>query len=163
MTQGFRPTSGELLAQYEEELAREQEANSHAPGVERTAPATGVEMEQVGGDTVSGDGTGEPLPPIDTDEVARKAAEVLEAGHKPLLGPNSTAMFDAPRRFLLNRYRDEGGTTGVGAVAWGVLWPSERVSLDWQTEHAMKGGYYESMESVLALHGRDTSVEWLDL
>ena len=110
---------------------------------------------------VTGDGSGQALPPIDPDEVTRAAAEALEAGHRPLLGLGA-AIFDVPRRFLLNRYKDEAGTTGVGAVAWGCVWPSGRVSLDWQTEHAMRGGYYDDMESVLALHGKDTALEWLD-
>lgn len=131
-------------------------------GDERTAPATGVVMEPVDGDTLIGDGSGLALPPVDTDEVTRKAAEFLEAGHKPLLGPGA-ALFDLPRRFLLHRYRDEAGTTGVGAIAWGCLWPDDSVALHWQTEHAMKGGYYEDMETVLALHGNNTAVEWVDL
>lgn len=98
----------------------------------------------------------------DTDAVVREAAKAHAAGRKPLLGPGAP-IFDKPRRFLLNRYEDPNGTTGVGAVAWGCLWPSGRVSLDWQTTPAMQGGYYESMEAVLALHGHETGVEWLDL
>ncbi len=106
------------------------------------------------------DTTAEAPPEINTDDVTAKIAAALEAGHRPLL--TSSAIIEPPRRFLLNRYSDESGTTGVGAVAWGVLWPSGRVSLDWQTEHAMKGGYYDDMESVLHLHGANTALEWLD-
>lgn len=93
-------------------------------------------------------------------EMVPEIAAALEAGHRPILG---TAMFDLPRRFLLNRYENPENTTGRGAVAWGCLWPSGRVSLDWNTDPAMKGGYYDDMNSVLKLHGHQTAVEWVDV
>lgn len=100
-------------------------------------------------------------PDVAGDELLVGMAEALESGHRPILTPGA-AVFEVPRRFLLNRYKDDAGTTGVGAVAWGCLWPSGRVSLDWQTERSMKGGYYESMDDVLAMHGHQTALEWLD-
>lgn len=93
-------------------------------------------------------------------EMVPEIAAALEAGHRPILG---TAIFDLPRRFLLNRYENPDNTTGIGAVAWGVLWPSGEVSVHWQTDPAVKGGFYPSMEAVVKLHGHQTAVEWVDV
>jgi hypothetical protein len=139
MTQGFRPTADELQAQADNERIREAEERLRQAEEER------LRQERASEDV---DPTGD-------------IATALEAGHRPILTPGA-AIFDLPRRFLLNRYEDPEGPSGVGAVAWGCLWPSGRVSLDWQTEHAMRGGYYDTMEDVLALHGRQTAVEWVD-
>ncbi len=97
---------------------------------------------------------------VELPEMVPDIAAALEAGHRPILG---SAMFDLPRRFLLNRYENPEKTTGIGAVAWGVLWPSGRVSIDWNTDPSMKGGYYDDMEAVLKLHGHLTAVEWVDV
>lgn len=100
---------------------------------------------------------------LDSDELPEMVPEIaaaLEAGHRPILG---TAIFDLPRRFLLNRYENPDNTTGIGAVAWGVLWPSGEVSVHWQTDPAVKGGFYPSMEAVVKLHGHQTAVEWVDV
>lgn len=98
--------------------------------------------------------------PDELPEIVPEIAAALEAGHRPILG---TAIFDLPRRFLLNRYENPEGTTGIGAVAWGCLWPSGRVTLDWNTDPSVKGGYYPDMEAVVKLHGHQTAVEWVDV
>src|SRR6478752_6107948 len=83
-----------------------------------------------------------PLP-----DVTVEIAEAMESGRRPLL---SGAVFEVPRRFLLARHADPDGVTGVGAVAWGVSWPSGRVSIDWNVPGQMMGGMYPDMGCLLA-------------
>lgn len=84
----------------------------------------------------------------------------LQVGGRPLT--LAADAFDKPRRFLLNRAADPSGTTGVGAVAWGTLYPDGWVSVCWQTAQRVRS-WYETIDDVMHLHGAATSFEWLDV
>lgn len=56
------------------------------------------------------------------------------------------------RRFALYRDRDVSGVSGTGFVAVGVVWPSGKVILEWQT-HTPSLGVYESLAAMKRIHG----------
>ncbi len=65
------------------------------------------------------------------------------------------------RRFYLNRVKDESGISGTGIVAEGVVFSDGTVALRWTTEHKSVA-FYESMETVKAIHGHGgkTVIAW---
>lgn len=67
------------------------------------------------------------------------------------------------RRFNLVRNKDISGVSGVGVVAWGILFPDGRVSIRWNSVRSSTNSY-ESLEDLVYIHGHEgaTVVEWLD-
>ena len=67
------------------------------------------------------------------------------------------------RRFQLERDTDATGISGVGLVAWGVLFPDGKVITRWNGEIAQVS-VWESIEDVKAIHGHNglTRVVWID-
>ncbi len=68
-----------------------------------------------------------------------------------------------PRRFALVRHVDYTGISGVGVVAYGVVFPDGHVALRWASGHPATS-LWTSMHDVIAVHGHGdaTSIEWLD-
>lgn len=59
---------------------------------------------------------------------------------------------DTFKEFYLQRVEDESGVSGTGVVAGGVVFPSDKVVLDWQTFHTSLC-IYQNLNDVEAIHG----------
>lgn len=60
------------------------------------------------------------------------------------------------RRFVLERLEDVNGNTGVGIVAYGVLFPTGKAVLGWKATQAVPvgaTGVYDSLQAVIDIHG----------
>lgn len=68
-----------------------------------------------------------------------------------------------PRRFLVYRYVDVSGVSGVGVVAQGVQWSDGSVSIRWTGKHPSTVAW-DNTDDVVAVHGHQGSTElrWLD-
>lgn len=56
-----------------------------------------------------------------------------------------------PRRFYLERLKDETGVSRSGRVLEGVLWQNGEVSVQWRPPHSTYG-FYHSMQEFLIIH-----------
>lgn len=67
------------------------------------------------------------------------------------------------RRFHLVRHEDISGVSGVGIVAEGVLFTSNKVVITW-TGHHTSVAVYDSLAECEAIHGHEgrTTIEWVD-
>ncbi len=61
-------------------------------------------------------------------------------------------MSDVFKEFYLKRIEDESGVSGTGVVARGVVFPSGKVVLEWQTFHTSIC-IYQNINDVEAIHG----------
>lgn len=59
---------------------------------------------------------------------------------------------DKFKEFFLKRIEDESGVSGTGVVARGVVFPSGKVVLEWQTFHTSLC-IYQNLADVEAIHG----------
>lgn len=59
---------------------------------------------------------------------------------------------DTFKEFYLQRVEDESGVSGTGVVARGVVLPSGKVVLEWQTFHTSLC-IYQNIQDVEAIHG----------
>ena len=59
---------------------------------------------------------------------------------------------DTFKEFYLQRNEDESGVSGTGIVARGVVFPSGKVVLEWQTFHTSLC-IYQNLSDVEAIHG----------
>lgn len=68
-----------------------------------------------------------------------------------------------PRRFALVRHVDYTGVSGVGVVAYGVVFHDGHVALRWCSDHPATS-LWASVEDLLAIHGHGdaTNVQWID-
>lgn len=68
-----------------------------------------------------------------------------------------------PRRFALVRHVDYTGISGIGVVAYGVVFFDGQVALRWCSTHPATS-LWNSVDDLLAVHGHGsaTSVQWLD-
>jgi hypothetical protein len=68
-----------------------------------------------------------------------------------------------PRRFALVRHIDYTGVSGVGVVAYGVVFSDGQVALRWCSDHPATS-LWNSIDDLLAVHGHGdgTSVQWID-
>ncbi|WP_203433399.1 hypothetical protein [Jiangella asiatica] len=68
-----------------------------------------------------------------------------------------------PRRFALVRHVDYTGVSGVGVVAYGVVFGDGQVALRWSSTHPATS-LWASLDDLMAVHGHGdaTSIEWLD-
>jgi hypothetical protein len=68
-----------------------------------------------------------------------------------------------PRRFALVRHVDYTGVSGVGVVAYGVVFFDGQVALRWCSSHPATS-VWDSLEDMMVIHGHGsaTSVEWID-
>lgn len=68
-----------------------------------------------------------------------------------------------PRRFALVRHIDYTGVSGVGVVAYGVVFFDGQVALRWCSDHPATS-LWDSIDDLLAVHGHGdgTSVQWID-
>jgi hypothetical protein len=68
-----------------------------------------------------------------------------------------------PRRFALVRHIDYTGVSGVGVVAYGVVFFDGHVALRWRSDHPATS-LWNSIDDLLAVHGHGdgTSVQWID-
>jgi hypothetical protein len=68
-----------------------------------------------------------------------------------------------PRRFALARHVDYTGVSGVGVVAFGMVFSDGHVVLRWCSSHPATSTW-ASLEDMLAIHGHgeDTSIQWID-
>jgi hypothetical protein len=57
------------------------------------------------------------------------------------------------RRFVMIRFQDETGISGVGVVACGVEWPDNSVSLRWLGETPSFVNYEQGIDHVEKVHG----------
>lgn len=64
------------------------------------------------------------------------------------------AIRDRFREFYLQRNEDESGISGEGIVARGVIFPSGKVVMEWQTFHSSMGSF-DNIDDVIAIHGHD--------
>ncbi len=64
----------------------------------------------------------------------------------------------ATRLFHLNRKEDHTGISGTGIVARGVIFPSGKCVMEWQTKHTSVAAY-DSIDEVRAIHGHDGKTE----
>jgi hypothetical protein len=60
--------------------------------------------------------------------------------------------------FYLNRKEDHTGISGTGIVARGVILPSGKCVMEWQTKHTSVA-VYDSIDEVRAIHGHDGKTE----
>lgn len=60
--------------------------------------------------------------------------------------------------FYLNRKEDHTGISGTGIVARGLIFPSGKCVMEWQTKHTSVA-VYDSIEEVRAIHGHDGKTE----
>ena len=67
------------------------------------------------------------------------------------------------RRFLLDRVEDETGISGTGVVAFGVVFPDDKVVTRWNSDVAQTC-VWESLEEMEVIHGHNgkTQIIWLD-
>lgn len=56
------------------------------------------------------------------------------------------------KEFYLKRNEDESGVSGVGVVAKGVILPSGKCILEWQTSTSSLG-IYNNIQELEAIHG----------
>lgn len=61
---------------------------------------------------------------------------------------------DRFKEFFLERKEDESGISGTGVVARGVIFPSGKVVLEWQTFHSSMA-LYDNINDVVSIHGHD--------
>lgn len=68
-----------------------------------------------------------------------------------------------PRRFALVRRVDYTGVSGVGVVAYGVVFSDGHVALRWVSSHPATS-MWNSLDDLIAVHGHDdaTTVQWID-
>ena len=59
---------------------------------------------------------------------------------------------DTFKEFYLKRIEDESGVSGTGIVARGVVLPSGKAVLEWQTFHTSLC-IYQNIQDVEAIHG----------
>jgi hypothetical protein len=67
------------------------------------------------------------------------------------------------RRFLLKRKIDDSGVSGTGYVAFGVQWPSGKVTIEWLSDITSHEDH-NNIDECMAVHGhgKHTVVEWID-
>ncbi len=67
------------------------------------------------------------------------------------------------RRFVLQRDKDDTGTSGVGVVAEGVEFSNGQVSIHWLSQ-LESVNVYANAKVLTSLHGHggNTRIEWLD-
>lgn len=72
--------------------------------------------------------------------------------------------YPQPRRFLLQRFADLTGVSGVGDVAEGVEWTDGTVALRWRGRWPTTVVWDYGLEALLAVHGHGGAsvVRWLD-
>jgi len=63
-----------------------------------------------------------------------------------------------PKTFYLKRSEDKSEISGIGKVAWGVVFPDGVVVLRWTTAGGSTG-VYDSIESLEKIHGHDGGTE----
>lgn len=56
-----------------------------------------------------------------------------------------------PRRFYLERIKDETGVSRTGRVLEGVVWQNGEVTVQWRPPHSTMG-FYHSMQEFLTIH-----------
>ena len=64
------------------------------------------------------------------------------------------------KTFVLNRLRDDTGVSGVGIVAWGVVFPNKKVALTWNTSPTSVAAY-DSLEDCIDIHGHGGQTEFV--
>jgi len=55
------------------------------------------------------------------------------------------------KQFYLNRVEDVSGVSGTGIIAFGMILPSGRVVMEWQTTHKSIA-IYDSIDEIQLLH-----------
>lgn len=67
------------------------------------------------------------------------------------------------RRFHLERAKDISGISGVGAVAFGVMFDDGQVALHWEGAHPSIN-IYRTVDDLLYIHGHEgsTIIVWDD-
>jgi hypothetical protein len=59
---------------------------------------------------------------------------------------------------MLNRKEDATGVSGTGIVARGVIFPTGKCVMEWQTKHTSVA-VYDSVDELMAIHGHDGKTE----
>ena len=67
------------------------------------------------------------------------------------------------KRFHLERAKDMSGISGVGVVAFGVLFGDGKIALHWEGNHSSLN-IYNSVDDLIYIHGHDgsTKIIWDD-
>ncbi len=75
----------------------------------------------------------------------------------------ATSKQSSMRRFVLQRDKDDTGTSGVGVVAEGVEFSNGQVSIHWLSQ-LESVNVYANAKVLTSLHGHggNTRIEWLD-
>lgn len=75
----------------------------------------------------------------------------------------STAKQSTMRRFVLQRNKDDTGTSGTGVVAEGVEFSNGQVTIHWISQ-LESVNVYANTKVLTALHGHDgnTMIQWID-
>lgn len=75
----------------------------------------------------------------------------------------STAKQSTMRRFVLNREKDDTGTSGTGVVAEGVEFSNGQVAIHWISQ-LESVNVYANAKVLAALHGHggNTVIQWVD-
>lgn len=97
---------------------------------------------------------------IDQDGVARGPGATSQSGLADTLCKRWSML---PRRFALVRQVDYTGVSGVGVVAYGVVFADGHVVLRWSSDHPATS-MWNSLDDLMAVHGHGdgTTVEWID-
>ena len=67
--------------------------------------------------------------------------------------------------FILRRFVDVSGISGIGVVARGLQFPTGRVVVEWCVPNKPPSiGVWDSIADLLEIHGHDgtTRVEWIE-
>lgn len=59
--------------------------------------------------------------------------------------------------FYLIREKDVSGVSGVGVVAIGVVWPSEKVTIEWIVSDIESQTTYDNIDELIRVHGHEGS------
>lgn len=67
------------------------------------------------------------------------------------------------KRFCMIRHADVSGISGTGKVIEGIVFPSGKVALEWQTSTSSIS-IYDSIDDAVEIHGHDGATEliWID-
>lgn len=109
-----------------------------------------------------------------TDDGAAVAAQSMGGSQPPAAsssptGPGPAATIGGqpgpvvPRRFQLYRHTDISHVSGVGVVAWGVLFPDGSAAIRWHGAHPSTVAW-DSVDDAIAVHGHSgaTEIRWMD-
>lgn len=86
-------------------------------------------------------------------EIEGKSGRIRRGGRKKRMEIDNTFNDNSnpPRRFYLERIKDETGVSRTGRVLEGVLWQNGEVTVQWRPPHSTMG-FYHSLKEFEIIH-----------